>query len=586
MKFSDDKSPAQGMVNLQSMNELRYLEQFEGLIITLSGRFVNVRSNDLDTEIDHALQSIGRFAEVERSYVFQFSADRKRFTNTHEWCAASVKPMIERLQNAPAKQFQWALEPVLRGEELYVEDVEKLPPEAAIVKEELIIQGIRSMLNVPLMCEGRVLGFVGFDALYRPKIWTTKHRNLLKVVGEIIAGAIERERKTTALSHQLQLEKLVADISTRFINIPISQLESEIGKSIARIGAFTGVDRSYVFRIEDTGELMHNTHEWCAAGIESYIERLQNQPVAEFAYAMQWLKQGEVFYVPDVAKLPPEAERERMEFEHEGIKTLVNVPIMTRQKMIGFLGFDKVHARKSWSEDDIRLLKLIGEIIANTLDRKAIEERLQDSLRDKEVLLREIHHRVKNNMQIVNSLLYLQEQTVRDKVDPIALDAFQQSRGRIKAMAAIHDRLYRSNEFSSIDFEEYLKALVPELLRSYGIGSDIRIEISAQGIKLGLDAAVPCALIINELVTNSLKHAFPQGESGSIELTMERRADNGVRLVVADNGIGISTNAGENRLPKTLGLQLVMDLARQLDGSVTVSHELGTRVQVDFSRID
>jgi two-component sensor histidine kinase len=259
---------------------------------------------------------------------------------------------------------------------------------------------------------------------------------------------------------------------------------------------------------------------------------------------------------------------------------------MARQMMIGFLGFDAVHARKLWFEDDIRLLKLIGEIIANALDRKAIEERLQGSLRDKEVLLREIHHRVKNNMQIVNSLLFLQEQTVRDQVNPIALDAFQQSRARIKAMAAIHDRLYRSSEYSSIDFEEYLNALVPDLLSSYGIGSEINIEISAQGIKLGLDAAVPCALIINELITNSLKHAFLQGQPGWIKLTMDLRPEGAIRLVVADNGIGIPTRESMQTIPKTLGLQLVTDLARQLDGSVTVRNEPGTHVQVDFTRVE
>lgn len=585
MELDDRQSARQTKEELQSMNDLRYLEKFEDLIINLSGRFVSVGAKDLDAEINHALQAIGGFAQVDRSYVFQFSADRSRFTNTHEWCAAGVRPMIDRLQDAPADQFRWALQHFLNGEELYVEDVEKLPPEASSVKEEFVIQGIRSLVNVPLVCDGRVMGFVGFDALHRPKVWTTKHRNLLKVVGEIIAGAIERERKTKALSHQLQLEQLVADISTHFINIPISQLESEIGESIKRIGEFTGVDRSYVFRMSEDNACMDNTHEWCAEGVEPHMERLQGLPVAEFGYSMQWLKQGEVFHVPDVTRLPPEADRERREFESEGIKTLVNVPIMARHKMIGFLGFDAVQARISWSEDDIRLLKLIGEIIANALDRKAIEERLQGSLRDKDVLLREIHHRVKNNMQIVNSLLYLQEQAVHDQLDEIALDTFQQSRARIKTMATIHDRLYRSSDFASIDFQEYLNALIPELLSSYGIGSEVNIEISVTGVKLGLDAAVPCALIINELITNSLKHAFPKRHSGRIRLTMEHRPDGVIRLVVSDNGVGMPHGEAEQKEPKTLGLRLVTDLARQLDGTVTMNNEQGARVQVDFSRV-
>ena len=568
----------------ESIEALRYLEEFENLILTLSGRFVNLKSGDLDHEINAALQAIGEFARVDRSYVFQFSADCRRFTNTHEWCAEGVEPMIDRLQDAPADKFGWALQHFLDGEELYVADVARMPPEASEVMRELKIQGIRSMVNVPLICDERVMGFVGFDALRSPKAWTRKHRNLLKVVGEIIAGAIERERATAALSHQLELEQLIADISTYFINVPILRLEEGIDEAIRRIGEFTGVDRSYVFGLSSDGRHMSNTHEWCANGVKSFLARLQGLPVDDFSYSMSWLKKGLVFHVPDVSELPPEARCERREFESERIRSLVSVPIMARQTMIGFLGFDAVRARKLWTGDDTRLLKLAAEIIANALDRKAVEERLQASLDDKDVLLREIHHRVKNNMQVVNSLLYLQEHAVRDRVGDVALDAFQQSRARIKAMAAIHDRLYRSSSFTSINFDGYLNALIPELLRSYRVTETVAVEISARGVELGIDAAVPCALIINELFTNCLKHAFPHGRPGKIDVTMRRTANKGVELTVADDGIGFPGDQGL-QAPQTLGLRLVVDLARQLDGTARVVEARGARIVVAFSRL-
>jgi two-component sensor histidine kinase len=568
----------------ESIEALRYLEQFENLILTLSGRFVNLKSGDLDLEINAALQAIGEFARVDRSYVFQFSADCRRFTNTHEWCAEGVEPMIDRLQDAPADKFGWALQHFLDGEELYVADVAEMPPEASEVMQELQIQGIRSMVNVPLICDERVMGFVGFDALRFPKAWTGKHRNLLKVVGEIIAGAIERERATAALSRQLELEQLIADISTHFINVPILRLEEGIDEAIRRIGEFTGVDRSYVFGLSSDGRHMSNTHEWCANGVKSFLARLQGLPVGDFSFSMSWLKKGLVFHVPDVSQLPPEARCERREFESERIRSLVSVPIMARQTMIGFLGFDAVRARKLWTEDDIRLLKLAAEIIANALDRKAVEERLQASLDDKDVLLREIHHRVKNNMQVVSSLLYLQEHAVRDRIGDVALDAFQQSRARIKAMAAIHDRLYRSSSFTSIDFDEYLNALIPELLRSYRVTETVAVEISARGVELGIDAAVPCALIINELFTNCLKHAFPHDRPGKIAVTMRRTANKGVELTVADDGIGFPGDQGL-QAPQTLGLRLVVDLAKQLDGAARLVEARGARIVVAFSRL-
>ena len=582
-----DQQVPEGFVgeDAESIDALRYLEQFETLILTLSGRFVNLRSEDLDHEINAALQAIGEFARVDRSYVFQFSADRRHFTNTHEWCANGVEPMIDRLQDAPAGKFGWALRQFLDGEELYVVDVARMPPEAAEVMQELKVQGIQSMVNVPLICDERVMGFVGFDALRSPRAWTKKHRNLLKVVGEIIAGAIERERATAALSHQLELEQLIADISTHFINVPIQQLEDGIEEAIRRIGEFTGVDRSYLFCLSDAGGRMSNTHEWCAEGIEPHISRLQGLSVDEYSYSISRLIKGLVFHVPDVSELPPEASCERREFESEGIRSLVNVPIMVRQNMIGFLGFDAVRARKLWTEDDIRPLKLAAEIIANALDRKAVEERLQASLDDKDVLLREVHHRVKNNMQIVTSLLYLQEHAVRDRVGDVTLDAFQQSRARIKAMAAIHDRLYRSSSFTSIDFDEYLNALIPELLRSYRVAETVAVDISARGVELGIDAAVPCALIINELFTNCLKHAFPHERPGKIDVTLRRIANNGVELTVADDGIGFPSDQGL-QTPKTLGLRLVVDLASQLDGTARLVEGRGARVRVEFSRLE
>ena len=216
--------------------------------------------------------------------------------------------------------------------------------------------------------------------------------------------------------------------------------------------------------------------------------------------------------------------------------------------------------------------------------RKTIEHRLQASLDDKNVLLREIHHRVKNNMQIVTSLLYLQEHAVRDRVGDVALDAFQQSRARIKAMAAIHERLYRSSSFTSIDFDEYLNALIPELLRSYRVAETVTVQISARGVELGIDAAVPCALIVNELFTNCLKHAFPQGQPGNIEVMMRRIAGDRVELTVTDDGVGFPYEQGL-QAPATLGLRLVVDLASQLDGTASLVKGQGTKVRVAFSRL-
>jgi two-component sensor histidine kinase len=304
-------------------------------------------------------------------------------------------------------------------------------------------------------------------------------------------------------------------------------------------------------------------------------------PASDYRWALDVLRQGEALYVESVADLPPDAGCIKQELQQQGIHTLINVPIMVEGRMIGFLGFDAVRSGAARSDDDIRLLRLLAEVFANELQRKGAEERLRASLQDKDVLLREIHHRVKNNLQIVHSLLHLQENAVRDQIGPTALDAFQQSQGRIKSMATIHDRLCRSGNLAGIDFRDYLQALIPDLMQSYGAGNQVEVSIQPQSALLGVDLAVPCGLIVNELVTNSLKHAFPKGRRGLIEVGLAKTADGLLRLTVADNGIGFP-HGWDWRQGHTLGLQLVADLVDQIKGEVLLCTSAGTRFEIRF----
>ena len=560
---------------------LRYLASLAGLITRLTGRFVVMGPEALDEEINKALREIGEFATVDRSYVFQFSADATRVSNTHEWCAPGIEPAAQNIQDTPVEELDWAMSRFKRGEVLYIERVSELPPDAASVQAELQHQGVQSLINLPLICAGRVLGFVGFDSVRHVQSWTEEHIKLLKVVGEIIAGAIELNRATLALRRQVEMEILVARISSRFINVRVTALDREIDRAIAEIGSFTGVDRSYLFQFRGDGGIMSNTHEWCAAGIEPHRDRLQGCAVDAFGYSMSQMRRGEVFYVPDVRQLPAQASAERTEFEAEDIKTLINVPIMLRGEMTGFLGFDAVRARRTWSADDIRLLKLVAEIFANALDRFGTEQQLQASLREKEVLLREIHHRVKNNMQVIASLLYLQSHASRGQMGPLALEAFNKSQQRIKSMAAVHERLYRSRDLARIDFGEYLQGLVADLLAAYSAGERVRVDIEADALHLPVDQAIPCGLIVNELLTNCLKHAFPDGRAGRVTISVRQLADGSRALSVVDDGPGIprATVTGGSA---SMGLRLVQDLAQQLGGDVTIESKGGTRVQVKF----
>lgn len=222
---------------------------------------------------------------------------------------------------------------------------------------------------------------------------------------------------------------------------------------------------------------------------------------------------------------------------------------------------------------DGRIVGRVG-VARDITERRRADAQIKASLQEKEVLLREIHHRVKNNLQIISSLLSLQSRYIKD---PHAIQLFRESQNRVRSMALIHEHLYRSADMSHIDFAEYAKNLVTQLFRSYGVNTkSIKLRIDADNIFLDVNTAVPCGLIINELVSNSLKHAFPDGRNGEISIEVRRAPENKIHLIIGDNGIGLSPEVDAAATP-TLGLKLVTALIEQLSATLTVDHGGGTR---------
>jgi len=223
-------------------------------------------------------------------------------------------------------------------------------------------------------------------------------------------------------------------------------------------------------------------------------------------------------------------------------------------------------------------------IVRDISGRKRAEAALRASLAEKEVLLREVHHRVKNNLAAIVGLFELQRQSMDD---PQALTVLAELSNRIRSMSLVHEKLYRSDSLASIDFEEYLHSLISHLRTSFGTAR-IRCDIAAQGVRMPLDLAVPCGMIINELVTNALKYAFPedraQPEDGDWRIHVAlRRDDNTFTLSVADNGIGLPADF-DWRTAKTMGLTLVRMLGQhQLGGRCEVDQRQGTRFTLTFT---
>ncbi|NEO29781.1 MAG: PAS domain S-box protein [Symploca sp. SIO3C6] len=212
-------------------------------------------------------------------------------------------------------------------------------------------------------------------------------------------------------------------------------------------------------------------------------------------------------------------------------------------------------------------------------EQKSAEEALRKSLKEKEILLKEVHHRVKNNLQVISSLLDLQSSNLKDAN---TIELFRDSYNRVRSMALVHERLYSSTSLEEINFAEYIENLTSHLIQSYGLATEpIEIKLNCQEVFLNLDKAITCGLIINELISNALKYAFPHKTGGLVEIRLNCEGEQ-LFLSIKDNGVGLPKNLNL-QVPTTLGLQLVQILTQQLEGELDLDQSQGTEFTIKFS---
>ncbi len=234
-------------------------------------------------------------------------------------------------------------------------------------------------------------------------------------------------------------------------------------------------------------------------------------------------------------------------------------------------------------ERTIELAKMNADLEREIKERRCVENKMADSINEKDLLLKEIHHRVKNNLQVISSLLSLQSQHIHEAH---ALAMFKESQDRVRSMALVHEKIYQSHDMAQIDFDDYIQSLVKSLFRSYGTNPEkVQLSFITENVMLGIDMAVPCALILNELISNALKHAFPDLDSnrGQIQVGLRKLSNSNIELCVADNGVGLKEEI-DSFDRKSLGMQLVHILIEdQLMGTLDIQRNDGTKFIIQFN---
>jgi two-component sensor histidine kinase len=304
----------------------------------------------------------------------------------------------------------------------------------------------------------------------------------------------------------------------------------------------------------------------------AYVQALVNI-LEDFAAERQWQEQSQ----EAVLNILDDVESEKLRLENT-------------QRAILNIADDGEAERLRLRETQSAVLNVLEDLGAE----KALLEKTQSavlrseqvvraSLREKEVLLKEIHHRVKNNLQVISSLLNLQ---ARYLADPAARAIFSQSQNRVQSIALVHERLYESADLSHVDFGKYLTVLLDNVFETYAATSrGISKIIEVEAANLSVDLAIPCGLIVNELVTNALKHAFPGGRAGTVRVSLHESPGGVLDLAVGDDGVGIPPDI-DPRNTLSLGLDLVVTFAEQLSAELNIVREGGTCFQFRFRKVD
>jgi len=221
------------------------------------------------------------------------------------------------------------------------------------------------------------------------------------------------------------------------------------------------------------------------------------------------------------------------------------------------------------------------DILRDITEKKITNNELVQSLKEKEVLLKEVHHRVKNNLQVISSILNLQSTYINDEK---TLSILRESQNRVKSMSFIHESLYRTKDFNNIDFSEYIERLSKNMVYSYQYSKNrILLKLDIDKVFLSLDISIPCGLIINELLSNALKYAFPENKKGKILISVKEAKKGKIEIKVEDDGIGFPKDI-DIKKGESLGMLLVNTLVEQIDGNIKVRSKEGTKYLITFDR--
>ena len=585
------------------------------------------RSLDLDEVIDSAVDVMNKHIESAQNvsiYMVEGNAAVLKFYRGYP------VDTMKKLATIPyPRGFTWKT--IMESKPTYCPDVDHDTIIGPLGRE----LGTKSYVSMPVCYSGKAIGCININSV-KKYAFDEEELDLLELVAGTIEAAINNARRAEALQKSREalreniaklrrknrFEKVISTV-TRSVHQSL-ELDEVFDNAVAAINKEIKEARHVViFMIEEKGSdkdsKRYAVMKANRGHDDLYLERVKRVPYPNGA-TWKTIIDGNPVYVPDVDKDENIGDAGR-EF---GTKSYISMPLKLDGATVGCI---HIHSSRKFAfkKDVVGLLEIVARqletaiknakktealrkseealrktrdeleervrdrtselqksntlLIKEILERRYVENELKQSLAEKDVLLEEIHHRVKNNLQIISSLLNLQSRKLKDEK---ALASFVESNNRIRSIATLHEQLYRSKGLSRIDFTTHIRNMTNHLLRSYGMGSDhIKVVLDSGQIYLDINTAIPLGLIVNELVSNAIKHGFAGKLKGEIRIEF-RKIHTKYFLTVSNNGIKFPKDLDIDN-SATLGLELVSSLSKQLKGAITISRGDVTEFKLEFS---
>jgi PAS domain S-box-containing protein len=507
----------------QAENILKKRLKIEQMVSKVSTELINIEPEKLDKKIENAMAQIGEFTNVDRVYIFLFDENKQFMNNAYEFCASEVTPEKENLQQLPVSFFPWWMEKLNRFETIHIPIVSDMPREASAEKEILESQNIQSVLVIPLVSNAKLYGFIGFDSVKKQKAWDEEDIMLLHLVGEIFINAILRVESRIAL--QESEERYDSFINTHKDLIFVKDENFRYAVVNDEMTKFFGKSRQEILNHTDFDLMEQNAAQNCANSDMEALTKRESVTIDETI--------GDKIY--EVTKFP----------------------LLLKAGKVG-----------------------VGGIIHDITKRKEAEVKIQKTLQEKEILLQEVYHRTKNNMQVIRSLMKIQAAHLQNE----AITAFSQEIGqKILAMSLIHQKSYNAKDLASIELGNYAYELTRTLVSGEpSLSRKIKINFSKDEVVSHIETAMPFGLVMNELISHTLHESFTGIEEGIISFSIRRSEDGTIQVHYADNGKSNPSDY-EIRTQGTLGLKnAILLIEMQLKGEIKFSSDNGFSCIIQF----